>query len=211
MIVEDLKLQCNLSSLMWNCNYCFWLFCSFDLDPTIRHTFWTIVVGGTIFWVNVNGLNQNMVQRYLSLKDVRTARKALILYSLGLLLMISLCFYNGLLIYATYYDCDPLTTKLAKAKDQMLPLLVMDILKDLPGLPGIFIAGVFSAALSSLSTGLNSMAAVVLEDFYKPFAKKPLTEKQTGYLMRGTVLLLGSLSVGLVYVVQHMGKMNPIL
>lgn len=163
------------------------------------------MVGGTIFWVNVNGLNQNMIQRYLALKDVKSARRGLWTYTIGVIIMIGLCMYNGLLIHAYYFDCDPLTTKLAKAKDQLLPLLVMDILKDLPGLPGLFIAGVFSAALSSLSTGLNSMAAVVLEDFYKPYAKRPLTEKETGYLMRGTVCLLGSIGVALVYVVQHLG------
>ena len=147
-----------------------------------------------------------MVQRYLALKDVRSARQALLIYMVTLFFIISLCFYNGLLIYATYYDCDPLTTKLAKAKDQLLPLLVMDILRDLPGLPGLFIAGVFSAALSSLSTGLNSMAAVVLEDFCKAFSKKPLTEAQTSFVMRGTVFVLGIISVALVYVVQQLGS-----
>jgi solute carrier family 5 (sodium-coupled monocarboxylate transporter), member 8/12 len=91
-----------------------------------------------------------------------------------------ICCYTGLLIYATYQNCDPLTTKLAQAKDQLLPLYVMDILGEYPGLPGLFVAGVFSAALSSLSTGLNSMSAVVLEDFFKPFTKTNLTERQTG-------------------------------
>lgn len=104
---------------------------------------------------------------------------ALWIFIVGVLLLLGLCSYSGLLIYATYYDCDPLTTKLAKAKDQLLPLLVMDILGDFPGFPGMFVAGVFSAALSSLSTGLNSMSAVMLEDFCKPCIKKPLTERQT--------------------------------
>jgi solute carrier family 5 (sodium-coupled monocarboxylate transporter), member 8/12 len=77
----------------------------------------------------------------------------------GSIFVISICCYNGLLIAAHYHDCDPLTTGLAKAKDQVVPLLVMDTLGEFPGLPGIFVAGVFSAALSSLSTGLNSLAA----------------------------------------------------
>jgi len=37
--------------------------------------------------------------------------------------------------------------QLAVAKDQLLPLLVMDTLKGMPGVPGLFVAGVFSAAL----------------------------------------------------------------
>jgi sodium-coupled monocarboxylate transporter 8/12 len=147
-----------------------------------------------------------MIQRYMSLKDVRTARKGQLIYVIGVSFMIFLCCYNGLLLFATYHDCDPLTTKLAKAKDQLMPLLVMEILRDVPGLPGMFIAGVFSAALSSLSTGLNSMSCVILEDFCKPFIKKDLSESASSYIMRGTVLVLGVLAVALVYVVQHLGS-----
>lgn len=86
-----------------------------------------------------------------------------------------------------------------------MPLLVMEILKDIPGLPGLFIAGVFSAALSSLSTGLNAMSCVILEDFCKPFFKRDLSEQVTSLIMRGTVIVLGVVSVALVYVIQHMG------
>lgn len=120
-------------------------------------------------------------------------------------------------MYARYYDCDPITTKLAKVKDQMLPLLVMDIMGKLPGLPGIFIAGIFSATLrlvnisnlkfiykilffiqffSSLSTGLNSLAAMVLEDFYKPFFTKKLNDKSTQILMKASVVIYGLICFG---------------
>jgi Sodium:solute symporter family len=105
---------------------------------------------------------------------------ALWIFLFGVIILMFICCYTGLLIYASYQNCDPLTTKLAQAKDQLLPLYVMDILGEYPGLPGLFVAGVFSAALSSLSTGLNSMSAVVLEDFFKPFTKTNLTERQTG-------------------------------
>ena len=56
---------------------------------------------------------------------------------------------------------------------QLLPLFVMDILGDnYPGFPGFFVAGIFSGALSTVSGGLNSLAAVTLEDFIKPSWKK---------------------------------------
>lgn len=48
---------------------------------------------------------------------------------------------------------------------------------------------------SSLSTGLNSMAAVVLEDFWKPFFKQ-LSHKQTQILIRSVVVILGLICVG---------------
>ncbi|KAH9631487.1 hypothetical protein HF086_004648 [Spodoptera exigua] len=112
----------------------------------------------------------------------------------GVVFIVIICGYSGLLAYAKYHECDPLDSRLALAKDQLLPLLVMDVLGDWPGMPGIFVAGVFSASLSSLSTGLNSMAAVVLEDFWKPFFK-PLTQRQTQIMIRSVVVVLGVICV----------------
>lgn len=49
------------------------------------------------------------------------------------------------------------------------------------------------------------MSALVLEDYFKPLFKKSLSEKASGYIMRGTVIVLGIISVALVYVVEHLG------
>lgn len=46
---------------------------------------------------------------------------------------------------------------------------------SMPGLPGIFVSGIFSASLSSISAALNSLAAVTLEDYLKVIAARPLT------------------------------------
>lgn len=164
-----------------------------------------MAVGGAVFRTYV-GINQSMIQRYMTMKDVHKARKCQAVYLIGIICLNLMCYYNGLLLYARYHDCDPLTTKLASAKDQMMPLMVMEILKDLPGMSGLFIAGVFSAALSSLSTALNSMSAVVLEDFCKPFIKNGISEKACAIILRGTVLIIGIVSVAMVYIVQHMGS-----
>lgn len=50
-------------------------------------------------------------------------------------------------------------------KDQLFPLFVMQVMGDIPCIPGLFMAGVFSGALSTVSSGLNSLAAVTLQDF----------------------------------------------
>ncbi|CAH1183376.1 unnamed protein product [Phaedon cochleariae] len=178
---------------------------NFDLDPMARHTIWALVIGGTFYTVQTAGVNQNMIQRYLSLPSLEAGKRALWTFFFGIIILIALCTYCGLLIYATFYNCDPLTTTLAREKDQLLPLLVMEILGDIPGLAGIFLAGIFSAALSSLSTALNAMAAIVLEDFYKPFFKKQLSDKEESYLMKSTVVLTGAVCIGLVFVVEKLG------
>jgi hypothetical protein len=74
-------------------------------------------------------------------------------------------------MFAKYYDCDPLTAKvssrlthklrnkihshhwvlqLVDKPDQLFPRFVMDTLGHVPGLPGFFVAGVFSGALRCL-------------------------------------------------------------
>lgn len=50
------------------------------------------------------------------------------------------------------------------------------------------------------------MSAVVLEDFFKTFSRVPLTDKQTGYIMRGVVAIFGSICVVLVLVVEKLGS-----
>ncbi|XP_052866160.1 sodium-coupled monocarboxylate transporter 1-like [Anopheles cruzii] len=178
---------------------------NFSVDPTQRHTIWAIFIGGGCFWISKNAIHQMMIQRYLALPSFRDAQKALLCFTVGIIMLLMTCFYNGLLIYATFYDCDPLTTGLAKAKDQLLPVLLMKVLGSYPGLPGLFISGIFSASLSSLSTGLNSLSAIVLEDFVKPYSRKQLSERCTSYIMRGTVLVFGIVAVALVLVVEHLG------
>lgn len=96
--------------------------------------------------------------------------------------------------------------QLARRKDQLFPLFVMHTLHELPGLTGLFVAGVFSAALSSLSTCLNSMSAVVLEDFVKPFVKQPLTEHTISWIMRLVVVGVGIFCLCLVFIVEKMGS-----
>lgn len=48
-----------------------------------------------------------------------------------------------------------------------MPLYVVDAIGHIPGLSGLFVAGIFSASLSTVSASLNSLAAVTIEDYCK--------------------------------------------
>ena len=50
---------------------------------------------------------------------------------------------------------------------QLMPIYVVDSLKNIPGLAGLFVAGIFSGSLSTVSSAVNSLAAVTLEDYVK--------------------------------------------
>ncbi|XP_050069944.1 sodium-coupled monocarboxylate transporter 1-like [Anopheles maculipalpis] len=176
-----------------------------DPDPTLRHSIWIILIGAPVWFCYGVSCSQDMIQRFLALPTLQDARKALKGFVIGWIVVNFLFFLIGMLVYATYYRCDPLTTQLARAKDQLLPLFVMETFAAYPGMTGVFVAGIFSAALSSLSSALNALSAITLEDFFKPYSKKPLTEKQIHYIMRGSVLIYGAISVLLSMLVEHLG------
>ncbi|XP_073822189.1 sodium-coupled monocarboxylate transporter 1-like [Musca autumnalis] len=56
-----------------------------------------------------------------------------------------------------------------------------------------------------MSTILNSLASVCLEDYIKPFVKTPLSERQTAWIMRCTVVIICLLSVIMVLLIEVMG------
>ncbi|KAJ8940059.1 hypothetical protein NQ314_010893, partial [Rhamnusium bicolor] len=181
------------------------IFFNFDWDPTIRHSFWTVTIGNFFSWMASCSINQAMVQRCLAMPSLRAARITVAILVVGIMALVSMCCYMGLIIYASYYKCDPVTRGAIHKSDQLLPYFVMQIAGVMPGLPGLFVSGVFSAALSSMSTGLNSMTGVIFEDLIKPRMKKPLTESQASFLMKVIVVIIGSICVGLVFVVEKMG------
>ena len=64
---------------------------------------------------------------------------------IGVLLLV--CVASGFVVYAKYEGCDPISSGLVNKPDQLLPLFVMDTLGSYRGLPGLFVAGIFSGAL----------------------------------------------------------------
>ncbi|CAF3955756.1 unnamed protein product [Rotaria sordida] len=182
-------------------------FFNFDPDPTTRHTVWSILFGATFTWLAIYGFNQAQVQRYLCVPTVRDAKLALLFNLVGLIFILSLCCGVGLVMFAKYYACDPLKTGIIKQTDQLYPLFVMETLKRFKGLPGIFLACVFSGALSTLSSGLNSLAAVVLSDIIKFFYRREMTDKQDVWYSKMLSLVFGVVCILITYLVSLLGNL----
>ncbi|XP_014875141.1 sodium-coupled monocarboxylate transporter 1 [Poecilia latipinna] len=177
----------------------------FDPDPLKRHTFWNIVIGGSIMWVSIYSINQSQVQRYISCKTLGQAKLALYINMVGLWTTVSLAMFSGLTMYSIYKNCDPLSNGDIGTSDQLLPYLVMDILSPYPGIPGLFVAAAYSGTLSTVSSSINALVAVTVEDFIFP-VYKDFTQKQVTWMNMGLSVFFGGVCIGMAGVASAMGS-----
>lgn len=182
---------------------------NFDPDPTVRHSWFTLILGGGVTYLSLYGVNQTQIQRYLTVKDLKSAQKALwlnwpILFCLGLATS-----FSGLAIYSKYAQCDPVRAGYINNTDQLMPYFVVDTMGHVPGLAGLFVAGIFSASLSTISAALNSLAAVTMEDYYKPFYRylvgHALSPNKAAIQTKLLALFYGVICVAVAFLVQHLG------
>ncbi|CAG0920870.1 unnamed protein product [Notodromas monacha] len=85
----------------------------------------------------------------------------------SMIMLTALACYCGLVVFANYAYCDPLLVDPSRKTDQIVPLFLVDKMRGFIGLPGLFIAGIFSGALSSVSSALNALAGIAWEDGLK--------------------------------------------
>ncbi|KAF4516857.1 hypothetical protein B566_EDAN006251 [Ephemera danica] len=92
---------------------------------------------------------------------------------------------------------------------QLMPLFVMDSMGHIPGLPGLFVAGIFSGSLSTVSSAVNSLAAVTIEDYLKPILAyngiTPLSDKKSTFITKLTSIFYGMLCIGIAFIAEHLG------
>ncbi|KAK9399817.1 hypothetical protein NXF25_012836, partial [Crotalus adamanteus] len=98
-----------------------------------------------------------------------------------------------------------MSTRIKRIIDYLMPYFVLDILEDYPGVPGLFVAGTFSASLSSVSTSINALATVTLEDFIKPYFT--VSEEKLSYIAMGISLLFGIACLSMAALVSVMGAL----
>lgn len=173
-------------------------------DPTERHTFWTLALGGVFLMWALYGVNQSQVQRYLSSRTEREAVRSCYLVFPSLQLALALSCVMGLIMFARYCGEDH-SDKLGSTKaDAMVIYFVMDMLQGLPGLPGLFVACLFSAALSTISSAFNSLATVTMEDLIKPQFPS-MSERRATLLSKALAAFYGLLCLAMAYVTHLMG------
>ncbi|ELT92965.1 hypothetical protein CAPTEDRAFT_169293 [Capitella teleta] len=180
-------------------------FIDLDPDPSSRHTLWSLTIGALFMWLAINGTNQSQVQRAMTCPSLKKAQLSVVLNSPCLIVLLLLTSFCGLAMYAEFGQCDPLVTKRIHASDQLLPLYVMEALSHAPGVPGLFIACLFSGTLSTISSGLNSLAAVTIEDIIKSGWNPDLSEEKGARYSKVIAFGYGVIMMCLTVLASQMG------
>jgi solute:Na+ symporter, SSS family len=143
----------------------------FTWDVTRGYTFWSGVIGGAFLTTATHGTDQMMVQRYLCSDSERHARAALLWSGAIVFVQFALFLLIGAMLYVYYTGYAPqeiveFTRDGRLLTDRIFPHFIV---RHLPaGIVGLVIAAIFAAAMSTLSSSLNSSAAATVGDFYMP-------------------------------------------
>lgn len=178
---------------------------SFDITDFATPTFWVVLVYG--FFINLTnfGIDQNYVQRYHTARNVREAARSVWLCVYFYVPVSLVFFFIGTALYA-YYQQHPEAMMGIKAAvalqrgvpaaalapadygDQAMPLFMVTNVPQ--GLLGLILAALLSAAMSTISSGVNSSATVILNDIYLRYVRSDADEgREVSVLQVATVLI----------------------
>ena len=135
----------------------------FDLQE--RSTMANAMLMLFVWYICTTGSDQLAIQRYLSTKDVAAARQSLRVSLYSNLFAKILLGLVGLAMLAYFKSRPHLLADHESLKEQADTLFPRFIMVGLPsGISGLLIAGLLAAAMSSLSSGLNSVSSVISQD-----------------------------------------------
>lgn len=143
----------------------------FTISLTRGYTFWSGVIGGAFLTTATHGTDQLMVQRYFCADNQHSARRALLWSGALVFAQFVLFLLIGVMLFVYYTQHAPadIVEFMHDGRlqtDRIFPYFIVRHLP--PGVVGLVLAAIFAAAMSTLSSSLNSSSAAAVNDFYMP-------------------------------------------
>ena len=152
----------------------------------LQNNVWLYLIGGSIWALQAFCTDQNMVQRYLLARSDREAKRAALAGISACLPVWLLFMLLGACLWAFYeLGTDPMPPEVMAVKDNILPYFIKSHLPH--GIMGLMLAALMAAAMSSLDSDLNSVGAVVVQNFYRPLWPESMDSQQ---LLTGRVVVV---------------------
>lgn len=178
-------------------------FKSLGLQEGDEFGFWPMLIGGFFLYTSYYGTDQSQVQRLFSAQDMGTVKKTLLFN--GLLrfpITLVYCFMGLVIGTLALSQTDFLQSIPAEKPDLMIPIFIRDYLPH--GVIGILMVAIFSAAMSSLSSAINSLSATTVEDFFN--RKKDLPNEKYMAYSRYAALFWGTVCIVLAFFTGDIAK-----
>lgn len=148
---------------------------------------WVVLVGNLLAQLVPYTTDQAVIQKYLTTKDERRAARGIWLNGVMSAPTILIFFGAGVALYV-FYRNHPAQLHPGVPTDATFAWFIADQLPS--GVAGLVVAGIFAAAMSTLSSSMNSIATAIVTDFYARFTTSATDEKKMR-LARHLTLLLG--------------------
>ena len=133
-----------------------------------------MVFGGIVLYASYYGCDQSQAQRSLSAQSVGQMRKILIANSVFRFPITVLYCTSGLVIGTLAFQTPAFLEQIPEGRpDYMIPIFIIEYLPH--GVIGLLVVAILAAAMSSLSSAVNSLAAVTVED-YQRLARNPISD-----------------------------------
>jgi len=163
----------------------------FDWTDLTRLTALSAMIGWFFVFLNDYGTDQVTVQRLMAVRTDRGVVKAIVFNAVNDLLINGLLIFIGIGIF-TYFRLYPEQLADGIGGDGMLPFYIMHVLPA--GVSGLLVTGIFAAAMSSVDSGINSLATVIINDLIKPLRRAPAGAGGDLLLARILTVILGLLA-----------------
>jgi len=163
-------------------------FAAFNMVLDFRKpTFWVVMLGGLFSVFTTYGTDQTMVQRYLTTPDMKAAKKSLWTNIFLTVPATLLFFFMGTALYA-FFKQHPTHLNLTMVNgDAIFPWFIV---RELPtGVVGILISAIFAAAMSSVSSSINSAATAYSTDIHLRF--RPGSQEKGLRVARISTVVIG--------------------
>ncbi|HDY90106.1 MAG TPA: Na+:solute symporter, partial [bacterium] len=170
----------------------------FSFDPFIRITLFTAILYPILWWLCTSGSDQMAIQRFISTRNTGAARRAFGMTMIAEIVVTLILTFVGFALLK-YYLINPHFIpdgkNLISDSDFLFPHYIVNFLPV--GITGLVVAGLLSAAMSSLSSGLNSTATVITTDFALYVKKLKQEKNNTVTFARVISIVVGILAVSL--------------